>query len=261
MSRDDPLWAHLRELPYFRSLLRAVEAQYYQDMNFPEPVLDIGSGDGHFASVAFDKPISIGIDPDFASLKEAQRRSSYRWLIQCDGAELPYGSNSIGSAISNSVLEHIPHLDEVLRDIGRVLRSGAPFVFTVPNPGYRDELSIARWLERSGLKPAARAYRNWFMEMSRTLHMYDQDGWERKLTEAGFRIERSFDYFAPSALHILEWGHYFGAPCLLPRAITGKWILVPAKWNLWLTERIMRRYYDARPKPDGTYSYYLARKT
>ena len=50
--KDDLLWRNLKELPAFRGLLRAVEARFYQDLPLPEPVLDLGSGDAHFASVA-----------------------------------------------------------------------------------------------------------------------------------------------------------------------------------------------------------------
>ncbi|MDF1500886.1 MAG: class I SAM-dependent methyltransferase [Anaerolineales bacterium] len=260
MNNDDFLWVHLKALPFFRSLLRAVEANYYQEVELPSPVLDVGCGDGHFASVVFDRPLEIGIDPDLKSLREARRREAYLSLIQSDGARLPYPDRSIGSAISNSVLEHIPHLDAVLEDVGRVLRPGAPFVFTVPNPGYRDELSFPNWLKRFGLHSASNAYRQWFMRMSRTIHMYDREQWQEKLLQAGFQVEHTFDYFAPSALHVLEWGHYFGAPSLLPRAVSGRWIAAPYRWNLWLTERFVRRYYDAGPKVDGTYSFYLARK-
>lgn len=260
MIKDDFLWSNLKELPYFRSLLRAVEANYYQDVEFTEPILDVGCGDGHFATVAFERAIDFGIDPDLKSLREAQKRGAYRLLVQSDGAKLPYPDESIGSAFSNSVLEHIPHLEAVLIEVGRVLKPGAPFLFTVPNSGYRDELSFPNWLKSIGFKSVAESYRQWFMEMSRTIHMYDNDGWQGKLNQAGLFIERSFDYFAPSALHVLEWGHYFGSPCLLPRALLGRWIIAPQRWNLWLTDRFVRRYYDPDPKDNGTYSYYLARK-
>jgi hypothetical protein len=90
--------------------------------------------------------------------------------------------------------------------------------------------------------------------------MYDPKQWGEKLSRAGLKIERTFDYFAPAALHILEWGHYFGAPCLLPRMLMGRWIIAPHRWNLWLTDLFVRRYYDAEPNDAGTYSYYLARK-
>jgi hypothetical protein len=64
---EDLLWAHLKALPYFRAMLRAVEASFYQHTHFPSPVLDVGSGDGHFTEVAFNLRIDIGVDPDFYS--------------------------------------------------------------------------------------------------------------------------------------------------------------------------------------------------
>jgi len=42
MARDY-LWPQLQDLPYFRALLRAVEARLLQQVDLPDPVLDIGS--------------------------------------------------------------------------------------------------------------------------------------------------------------------------------------------------------------------------
>ncbi|TFH33440.1 MAG: class I SAM-dependent methyltransferase [Anaerolineales bacterium] len=259
MSKD-LLGLHLRELPYFRALLRAVEASFYPDQDFPGPVLDVGCGDGHFTQVAFDQPVDIGIDPDLEIMREAQSRAVYRLLLQSDGARLPLPDASVGSAFSNSVLEHIPHLDQVLLEVGRVLKPGAPFLFTVPNPGYRAELSVPRFLGKLHLDQAAKAYESWFMRMSRTIHLDDEQGWARRLLPAGLRIERTFDYFSPASLHALEWGHYFGAPCLLPHWLFGRWIVAPYRWNLELTRRFVQPYFDVSPCEDGTYSYYLARR-
>ena len=63
MSEKDFLFLHLRDLPYFRALVRAVEATYYQDLDLPTPVYDVGCGDGHFASLTFDRKIDVGLDP------------------------------------------------------------------------------------------------------------------------------------------------------------------------------------------------------
>ncbi len=256
----DYFWLHLRDLPYFRALLRSIEAGYYEGLDLPSPTLDVGCGDGHFTTIAFNRPIEIGIDPDLPIMREAKSRHAYDLLLQADGAHMPLPDHSIASAFSNSVLEHIPHLDAVLRDVGRVLKSGAPFVFTVPNPGYRTQLSLPRKLSKAGLSALGKSYENWFMRMSRTINLDDEDGWERRLSVAGFTIERTFRYFPPSSLHVLEWGHYFGGPCLLPRKLFGKWILAPYRWNLGLTDRLVRRYYDTSPTEDGTYTFYLVRR-
>lgn len=256
----DFLWLHLRDLPYFRAILRAVEARFYQDLALPRPRLDVGCGDGHFAQVTFDSPVDFGIDLHLPSLREARRRGRYLRLLQCDGTRMPIASESVGSAFSNSVLEHLPDLDGVLSEIGRVLKPGAPLFFTVPNPGYRSELSLPRLLRRLGLGAAAKAYADYFMWMSRTRNMLYEPDWAERLRRAGLVVERTERYFSPAALHALEWGHYLGAPCLPPRWLLGRWILAPTRWNLGLTERLTRRYYQEMPSPEGTYSYYLARK-
>ena len=60
MKDKDFLWFNLRTLPYFRAMLRAVEAQFYQEFDLPSPTLDLGCGDGHFASIAFERPLEAG---------------------------------------------------------------------------------------------------------------------------------------------------------------------------------------------------------
>lgn len=254
------LWRNLCELPYFRAILRAVESRLVQEIKLPEPVLDLGCGDGHFASVTFDHLLNVGVDPSIKSIKEARERGAYELLIQADGAFSPFAAEAFSSAISNSVLEHIPHLDSVLTELARILVPGAPFVFTVPNPGYEGMLSVAFFLRRLRLHSLARAYQNWFNRMSRTENLFYEEEWEQRLGHAGFDIVETTRYFSPSALRALEWGHYFGAPCLIARWLTGRWILVSKKWNLWLTERLVRRYVEEAPTEDGTYNFYLARR-
>ena len=39
--KKDYLYLHLRDLPYFRGMLRAVEAQFYQEFELPAPTLDV----------------------------------------------------------------------------------------------------------------------------------------------------------------------------------------------------------------------------
>ena len=256
----DFLWEHLRDLPYFRSILRAVEAELLQKVELPHPILDVGCGDGHFASVALDYPIDWGIDLHMPSIREAQSRKAYRAVMQANGSRLPFPDNSFSSAISNSVLEHMPELEAVLKDTSRVLNRSAIFVFTVPNPDYRDKLSFPKFLRRIRLHSLADAYERYFMWMSRTYNLLDEDEWGRLLSRVGLEIEETFRYFPPSSLHALEWGHYFGAPCLIPRRLFGKWILAPQRWNLKWTERLVRQYANPMSCEDGTYSYYRVRK-
>ena len=76
----DILWQHRRELPAFRALIRAIEHRLLVDLGpLPEPLLDIGCGDGHFAEVTI-KHAAVGIDIAQPSLVEAKRRGVYDTL-------------------------------------------------------------------------------------------------------------------------------------------------------------------------------------
>ena len=260
LGSEDFLRLHLKDLPYFRSLLRAVEASFYQDLELPHPILDVGSGDVHFASLAFDFKIDVGIDPTGTTMAEASQFGAYEGLVQAGGGKIPFANNYFASALSNSVLEHIEHIDIVLEETGRVLRPGAPFVFCVPNPGYFSELAISSFLKKMRLSGFGRAYENWFRRISRVFHADPPEKWQQRLENSGFKLEKWWHYFSPSALHALEWGHFLGIPSLVSRKLTGRWILVPTRWNLALTEFLIRRFAANDQLPDGTFTFYVARK-
>jgi SAM-dependent methyltransferase len=259
MNNDkDYLWLSLRDLPYFRAMLRAVEAQFYQEFELPIPTLDLGCGDGHFATVTFNRQLDIGLDPWAGPIHQAAKASGYRSLVQADGGKMPFAEAHFASALSNSVLEHIPQVQAVLAELRRVLRPGAPFLFCVPNPRYLTELSVPNFLGKIKLAGVGRVYTGWFQRMSRVEHLEWPDVWQKWLDGAGFRLEKWWHYFSPKAMRMLEWGHYFGAPTLLPHAISRRWIIAPWRWNLFLTERLVRRYTLAQPDPLGTFTFYVA---
>lgn len=259
-AQRDFLRLQVRDLPYFRALLRSVEAVFYQNLPLPAPTLDLGCGDGHFASLTFDRPIEVGLDPWHGPIHEARKRGFYRWLVEADGGGIPFPTGYFASAFSNSVLEHIPHVEEVLSETARVLKPGAPFVFCVPNPRFNAMLSLAVFLDRLRLNALAEYYRRFFTRISRHCHLDGPEVWQDRLERAGFALEEWWDYFSPRALAVLEWGHYAGLPALVARKLTGRWILVRARWNLALTERLVRPYATPAPCADGVYTFYVARR-
>ncbi len=258
---NDYLTPHLRDLPYFRALLRAVEARFYEDISLPGPVLDLGCGDGHFASLAFQEPLEMGLDPWWGPIQEAGTRSSYQDLVCAEGDHMPYPSDYFSSAVSNSVLEHIPDLDPVIKETARVLKPGAPFIFCVPNHRFLSTLSISNGLDKIKLRGLADLYRGFFNRISRHYNCDSYKTWKERLEKFGFMIEDSWDYFPPDALHVLEWGHYFGVPSWVAKLIFGRWILAPTRWNLFLADRLVRPHYESDPRSqDGVYSFYIARR-
>jgi len=260
-SKKDYLWLNISSLPYFRGLLRAVESRVYEDLDLPEPSFDLGCGDGHFSSVAFNTKVTVGLDPWAGPVRLARKNGKYDLVIQGDGKTIPFPDGFFSSAVSNSVLEHIPDLEPVLKDLARVMKPGAPFIFCVPNQNFLSNLSISNRLDRIGIRRLAERYRSFFNRISRHHHCDSRLVWEERLLKQGFVIEDQWDYFSPNALAALEWGHYFGLPSLICHFFFRMWILVPARWNLALTMVLIRKYYtEAERQPLGSYSFYFTHK-
>ena len=257
---DEILWRHISSLPYFRGFLRAVEDRFYQEIPLPEPILDLGSGDGHFASAAFDKKLDVGLDPWIAPTLEARSRNVYRLLVLAEGSQTPFAEGRFASVISTSVLEHIPDVEPVLAEVARILKPDGKFVFCVPNHRFPETLWGRQLLTRLGLPKAGQRYSRFFNRMARHAHTDSPKVWEDRLARAGLELVETWDYFPPKALHILEWGHPLGLPALLSKKLFDRWVLVPTRWNLVIPWNLTRKYMDDPKSPDGVCSFFIARK-
>ena len=261
-DEKDFLWLHVRELPYFRSLVRAVEARFYQDLWLGEPpILDVGCGDGHFSTVAFAHPLDVGIDPTAKAVRQARKAGNYRWVLRCSGDCLPFAEESFGGVVSNSVLEHIPNIDDVLAEVARVLKPGSPLIFCVPNQNFLPSLSVGCFLDRIGAHHLAGCYRGFFNAISRHKHCDPPEVWQARLERAGFAVDRWWNYISPRGLHVVEWGHYFGLPSLLCHILFGRWIIAPYRWNLAPAMALVRPCYEEQPvQAEGVYTFYVAHR-
>jgi SAM-dependent methyltransferase len=261
-TEKDYLGLQLKEMPYFRAVLRAVECRFYQDYPLEAPTLDLGCGDGHFVTVAFDQKLEVGIDPWTAPVFEAGQRGGYQLTLQGSGDRLPFQDGYFGSVVSNSVLEHIPDLDAVIAEVSRVIRPGGLFLFCVPNHQFLANLSISNGLDKIGLHEPAEAYRSFFNRISRHQHCDTPEQWCNRLEPVGLKIQKWWHYFSPRSLHILEWGHYFGLPSWVIHALFKRWILVQSPWNLALTRSIVSpAYEEAWEQEQGSYTFYVVRKS
>ena len=107
--------AHVRELTYGR-------------------VLDIGCGDGRFLPSD-----GVGIDLDPARLRQARRRSPL--VVVGDARRLPFADGTFDTAYANRMLNDTGALDDVLREVRRVLRPGGRLiVYTRARPADGDRL-------------------------------------------------------------------------------------------------------------------------
>ncbi len=132
---------------------RGIEIDVLGKADIPDGLgLDLGCGDGILTDILFKrigrKPRLVGIDPDPLETDAARKYRFYERIHTSGGDSIPEPDATFDYVISNSVLEHIPSLEPVIREVGRVLKPGGRFFYTVPCPGFHDNLagSIDRWI-------------------------------------------------------------------------------------------------------------------
>ncbi len=255
----DFLKLHLNTIPLHRALLRSVECRLLSRYRFERPLLDVGAGDGHFASLLFPDGVDVGIDPTADSLKEAASRGVYKELMVASACQLPFADESFASVISNCVLEHIPDLGSALDEISRVLKPGGLFALTVPSPNYERFLLGSSLLRAVGLRPLARAYGRWMTRISYHYHYYRPEEWRRRLAVRGLVVRDWGYYFSPAAHRAFDLSHYISAPSVFVRKLSGRWILFPNKPTS-IRRGLFGRFYEQDVQGEGAYIYMACTK-
>lgn len=99
-------------------------------------VLDLGCGHGWLSGKLLEAGAHVtGVDGSAALLERAEEKYSGITFLQYDlSAGLPDTDTAFDRIVAHMVLMDIPGLDELIRDVGRVLRPRGKFVFTLPHP-------------------------------------------------------------------------------------------------------------------------------
>jgi len=257
---EDYLAEQLRDMAPHRAVLRAVECEFMSRVPLTPPVLDIGCGDGHFASIAYATlPIDVGIDVMKRDLPEAAAQPGvYRQVMFASATDLPFNDASFNTVVSNCVIEHIPDNAAVLREISRVLRSGGTFATTLPSEHYPGFLLGSTAFRKMGLPALGAAYGKFFNRISHHYHVYPPVEWRRRLEVVGLMVEEQTYYFSAAAHRRFDLSHYLGVPSLISKRMVGRWMLFG--WQRKAFERWLRPYYEERLPVVGAYQFVLCRK-
>lgn len=97
-------------------------------------LLDLGCGRGGLVEQLDDPMDVIGIDPDFASLREHRLPRLPRAAAL--SGRLPFAAATFDVVAASWLLEHLAAPATTLAEIARVLRPGGAFVFITPNAGH-----------------------------------------------------------------------------------------------------------------------------
>ncbi|MEM7732864.1 MAG: bifunctional 2-polyprenyl-6-hydroxyphenol methylase/3-demethylubiquinol 3-O-methyltransferase UbiG [Pseudomonadota bacterium] len=110
-------------------------------------VLDLGCAGGFMAEALADRGAKVtGIDPAAEAIRAAQLHADHEgYSIQYDvgvGEALPYEDASFEAVVCVDVLEHVADLDQVLREVKRVLVPGGRFFFDTINRNILSRLAV-----------------------------------------------------------------------------------------------------------------------
>jgi SAM-dependent methyltransferase len=191
------------------SFFRAVELQTLNqlccNLDLDNDSLDVGCGDGYIAKELFDSGFRYGIDNDEANDVQLGIKSGFYKKVFVGSAEnLPIDNQSLGFVFSNCVLEHIPPIEVVVSEIGRCLKPGGRFIFTVPSDRFGDYLFVATILRLVGLNVIANQYIKFRNSMLNHFNCDSQDQWAERLSRHGMKIEFCAHYMSVDALSLWD---------------------------------------------------------
>ena len=140
---DRPLLREFLQLYPFQpatAVWRAPEVAALAQVAFPPGIgLDLGCGDGRLTRVLAEKVGGlqlVGLDSDPLETALAQREGLYDRVHTAHGDHIPEPDAAFDFVLSVSVMEHIPNLRDVLREVCRILRPGGRLIASVPGAGF-----------------------------------------------------------------------------------------------------------------------------
>ena len=220
-------------------LWRAAEVAALREQAYDPPVLDLGCGDALVSSLVLSE-IDFGFDPDRTALEKARQKGIYRRLEALPVEQAGLLPGSIRTVLSNSVMEHIPNLDEVLAEVGRFLAPGGRLIFTAPTEAFSSWLTFpfsgyAKYRNRQF------AHRN----------LWPLNEWAEHLQPAGLEIIGVRPYLRHPLVTLWDFLELLQQIRIFKRRLVGViWRAIPPETMRRLAERASRIDLSA-PEPGG----------
>ena len=190
-----------------QSFFSALEVEQFvrSGVRLPGPLLDLGSGDGSFASVlrsvgVLDR-VDLSLDLSLAALRQARTVSGDN-VVQGDATVLPIKAGAFASVLANSMIASVAvhgerAVDQALTEIHRTLAVGGILVFATPTRRFFDNLLIPRIWRSLGLPVCADLYVKRLETRLTSYLMWSEDECRAALEKSGFHVELINPFFTP----------------------------------------------------------------
>ncbi len=246
--------AYLENKPPFMAIIRPQEAALFHRYLalVKSPVLDYGCGDGFFAELVFGKKkINIGLDLKTSRAHEARKNQVYEKVVDYDGKHIPFPDDYFSTIISNCVFEHLPDLDQALKELYRVLKPKGHLLTTVMTKRWNDYLF--------GSKIIGKNYQGLMQKTQAHINLLSRQQWQDKFKKSGFTVFYQKDYLKNSSASWLDIFHYLSFPSLLSYQLFKRWVVFP-KINRWLFTKTVIGILQKQDSSPGAACFYILKK-
>lgn len=190
-------------------------------------IIDLGHGDGHFATIIRPHGIAIhvGIDRSHDELLRAKKKKSARHLVVADMARAPFRPGVFDAAMTNCVLEHVEDVAAVYQETARVLRPSGIFLASVVTAAYEDRLLWPRVLPSA----LGRRYLKYIRDRFVHRRYWTPAEWKSAAAPA-FGVERTISYGGARRIGVMDLFLPGVVYARMLRAIFGREVLSPIRW-------------------------------
>lgn len=195
---------YLSYSPPDHALGKSIEWRLFREYGYPDPVLDLGCGDGVFAQMVFDRPLMAGIDILPGRVRKAHAAGVHRLPVTGDASHMPFQSGYFATVFSGCAMEHVLAMPEMLHEIERVLQPGGRLITTVPSGYFSSYLFVPKLLRQWGFAGLAERYKALITRLLTIAHMYHRERWVVLLQEAGLELVEARHFMPRPTMELFD---------------------------------------------------------
>jgi SAM-dependent methyltransferase len=218
----------------------------------PGPVLDVGCGDGLFASIALAGTEVWGIDIDANEGRWAVASKAYTQVVLGDVTRAKLPEHFFRTCVANCSLEHVPRIDLALKNIHDGLTPGGRAYLFVPSRGWASHMLSARFLAAVGAAGLSERFTATVDRFFRHHHLYDEDGWRAVVSESGLQVESIEPVLSSATTVAFELFLLPSLAGLLNKHLTTRWTNFPRFRRALLARPMHKLVQAAMSRMDDT---------
>lgn len=137
-------------------------------------VLDLGCGEGYLAREMSSKGAQVSAMDSSPTMIDIARSKSSSYQIQFSVGDitndLPYKSGEFDIVVCNMVLMDIADIGGIFKEVNRVLKPGATFVFSIVHPCFSG--TLGNWIDLETSTPSLRFKRRYISHFKDVKHIF-----------------------------------------------------------------------------------------